>query len=243
MLHALCTLPDLIMIKGLFITGTDTGVGKTYVAVKLAKNLMLRGIDVGVMKPVETGCRRHGGKLVPSDAVKLIESIRTQDPLDLVNPYRFEKALAPSVAAEIERKRIRPAGLLRAFKTLSKRHEFMIVEGAGGILVPLTNQYSYLDLAEDLGLQVVIVARPGLGTINHTLLTVAVLKQWKITIAGIVISHAQHNRTGLTEKTNPGIIEKISGIKILGVVPYGSDIGKHISDKILSLQTKKKGSS
>jgi dethiobiotin synthetase len=208
--------------RGIFITGTDTGVGKTYVAAGLAADLRRRGVNVGVMKPAETGCRTQKGKLVPRDALRLMEAASVRDALALVNPYRFKNPLAPSVAAGLEITKIDPDRILAAFKTLSRRHEFMIVEGAGGIMVPLWRDYTYLDLAGALELPVIIVARPGLGTINHTLLTIAALKERGLRISGIVFNHAQEKKAGLAEATSPGVIENISGVPIRGILAYGS---------------------
>lgn len=208
--------------KGIFITGTDTGVGKTYVACGIIRSLRRSGLDVGVMKPAETGCRMRADQLVPRDALALVRSANAKDPLSLVNPYRFRKPLAPAVAAEWEGKTIDPGRIHKAFQTLSSRHEFMIVEGAGGIMVPLSGRYTFLDLAKKLGLPVLIVARPGLGTINHTLLTISALKARKIEVAGIVINYALDRKAGLAERTSPALIEKISGIRILGILRHGS---------------------
>lgn len=210
------------MLKGVFITGTDTGVGKTYVAAGIAVALKQRGVNAGVMKPAETGCRMRAGRMVPRDALRLMKAARARDPLFLVNPYRFRKPLAPSIAAELEGKKIDPKKIINAYHALSKRHDFMIVEGAGGIMVPLTQSYLYLNLACDLGLPVIVVARPGLGTINHTLLTLSALKERGIMISGIVINYAQNRKAGTAEKTGPAVIEKISGVKIAGIIPYGS---------------------
>ena len=210
------------MLKGIFITGTDTGVGKTYVATGIASALSSRGVDVGVMKPAETGCRIRAGKLVPSDALSLMKAANVHDALSNVNPYRFRNPLAPLVAAELEGKKIAEDKILSAWYTLSRRHEFMIVEGAGGIMVPLTEKYLYRDLAVALGLPVLIVARPGLGTINHTLLTISVLQERDITISGIVVNYADSGKTGPAEKTSPAVIERISGVKIIGIVQHGS---------------------
>jgi dethiobiotin synthetase len=211
-----------IMTSGLFVTGTDTGVGKTYVSAGIAKALKRRCVDVGVMKPAETGCRMRTGRLMPKDALVLMKSARVNDPLSLVNPYRLRNPLAPSVAAAREGKKIDPDKILKAFNALRERHEFMIVEGAGGIMVPLCGQYTYLDLAGTMGLPVLIVARPGLGTINHTLLSIAALKGRNIAIAGIVINYALDWKPGLAEETSPAVIEKISGIRIVGILPYAS---------------------
>jgi dethiobiotin synthetase len=211
-----------ILTSGLFVTGTDTGVGKTYVSAGIAKALKRRCVDVGVMKPAETGCRMRTGRLMPKDALVLMKSARVKDPLSLVNPYRLRNPLAPSVAAAREGKKIDPDKILKAFNALRERHEFMIVEGAGGIMVPLCGQYTYLDLAGTMGLPVLIVARPGLGTINHTLLSIAALKGRNIAIAGIVINYALDWKPGLAEETSPAVIEKISGIRIVGILPYAS---------------------
>ncbi len=209
-------------IKGMFITGTDTGVGKTYIAAGVAAELRLGGVDVGVMKPVETGCRMRSGRLVPEDALTLMKTTGVRDSLALVNPYRFRKPLAPSVAAALEGKQVNPRKILSAFRKLSQRHDFMIVEGAGGIMVPLSQRYLYLDLAADLGLPVVIAARPSLGTINHTLLTVSALRERGIAVAGVVINYAKNRHAGPAEKTSPAVIGQISGVRISGVIPHGS---------------------
>lgn len=220
------------MIQGIFITGTDTGVGKTHVATGIAAALRGKGVNVGVMKPVETGCGLRAGRLVPKDALKLMKAARVRDSLSLVNPYQFRKPMAPFMAAEQEGKRINPDRIQDAFTTLSKRHVFMIVEGAGGIMVPLTASYTYLDLAKALGLQVLIIARPGLGTINHTLLTVAALRQRRIMIAGIVINYAEDITPGFVEKLNPLAIEKITGVKIVGIVSHGACFFDSILDAL-----------
>ena len=210
------------MNKGIFITGTDTGVGKTYLASGIAAELRHRGVNVGVMKPVETGCSMRGERLVPPDARRLMKAAGVDDPLALVNPYRFRRPLAPLVAARLAGKKIEPDNIVIACQELSRRHDFMIVEGAGGIMVPLRGAYTYLDLALALALPVLIVARPGLGTINHTLLTIAALKQRRVTISGIIINHSREQKPGLAEKTNPAVLESISGVKIVGTISFGS---------------------
>lgn len=209
------------MLNGLFITGTDTGVGKTTVAAGLAAVLRKQGKNIGVMKPAETGCKVCAGKLVPKDALRLLRASGARDALGLVNPYRFRTPLAPFVAAEIEGVTIEPRKIIKAYQTLSLRHDFMIVEGAGGIMVPLSGKYLYRDLAREMNLPVVIVARPGLGTINHTLLTITALEAQGIAILGVVFNCTQDQRPGLAEETSPVIINTLSGIKVLGTVSYG----------------------
>lgn len=219
--------------QGLFITGTDTGVGKTYVACGIAKELRGRDIDAGVMKPVETGCRSRKGVLVPRDALALARAAAVKDPLALVNPYRFRNPLAPAVAASLEGGAVRVERIRKAFDELQRKHEYLLVEGAGGILVPLTRDQSFLDLARALDLPVLVVARPGLGTINHTLLTIEALRTRGITIAGVVINHALAGRAGLSEKTNPDVIRYRSGLPILGNVRHRERDFRGICDALL----------
>jgi dethiobiotin synthetase len=209
------------MKHGIFITGTGTGVGKTYVAAGLAAALRSTGVDVGVMKPIETGCRTRNGVLIPRDAVTLCRAAAVNDPLDQVNPFRFREPLAPAVAAERAGAPVRIERIVASFRTLRRKHDFLIVEGAGGIMVPLTYRSSFIDLAASLGLPVIVVALPGLGTINHTLLTVAALRSREIRIVGIVINYGTGGKTGIAEETSPAIIERISGIPILCVIRQG----------------------
>lgn len=216
-------------MKGIFITGTDTSVGKTYVAAGIVRTLRQQGVDVGVMKPVETGCDAAEAGLVPADASRLMDAAGVDDPLELVNPYSLALPLAPYVAAVIENVNIDKGVILSCFKTLSERHEFMIIESAGGIMVPIVQDYLYLDLASDMGLPALIVARPGLGTINHTLLTVSVLKSRGVKTVGVVINQSEDRGFGLAEKTSPAVIERLSGLPVLGVIGFGSQDFRAIS--------------
>lgn len=205
---------------GVFIAGTDTGVGKTVVAGALASAMKEEGYKVGVMKPIETGCRREGKRLIPSDAIFLKEAVGSKDSLNLINPYRFEKPLAPSVAADLDGVRIDMTRILRAYNTLKERHEIIIIEGAGGILVPVYKDYLFSDLIRDMGMPIIVVARPGLGTINHTLLTVRCARGYGIPVMGIIINHNSNKETDLSVKTNPLVIERLSNVPLLGVFPF-----------------------
>lgn len=208
------------MYKGIFITGTDTGVGKTYVAVGLIEAFRKMGFYVCPMKPAETGCKIENGKLIPQDTFKIIEASGAKEPLEIINPYRFKFPLAPAVAAEIERRKIDKKKILSSYNYLSCKYDFTIVEGAGGIMVPLYKEYLFLDLVEELNIPLIIVSRPGLGTINHTLLTIEAVKSRGINIIGVVINYADNVKKGLAEKTNPEVIEELGGVPVLGVVPY-----------------------
>ncbi len=205
---------------GIFITATDTGVGKTFVGTGIARALRDREIDVGVMKPAETGCRMKRGELVPRDARALLQASGANDPLDLVNPYRFRPPVAPMVAAAEEGRTIAAGPILSAYRKLRERHDFLIVEGAGGIMVPLSRRRAYLDLAEAMGLPVLIIARPDLGTINHTVLTVMALRSREISPAAIVVNFSRKTANTLAVRTNPALIEKIIGVPVFAV-PYG----------------------
>ncbi|MBI5049302.1 MAG: dethiobiotin synthase [Nitrospirae bacterium] len=214
------------MHKGIFITGTDTGVGKTFVAAGLLKAFKEAGFNACPMKPVETGCLIKKGKLIPEDTIKLINASGIMEPLDIINPYRFRHPLAPSVASEIEGIPIKKQKILSAYHYLSNKYNITIVEGAGGIMVPVYKKYLSLDLIADLRLPIIIVSRPELGTINHTCLTIDAAKRRRINILGVIINYSDRMKKGLAEKTNPKIIEKLSGVHILGTVPY-SKTGTH----------------
>jgi dethiobiotin synthetase len=208
------------MTKGIFITGTDTGVGKTFVAEGLIRAVREKGLNVCPMKPLETGCRLRQGRLIPADTVRLIRASGVDEEIDLINPYRFNQPLAPSVAAEIEGMKINRKRIFSAYDRLSKKYDITIVEGAGGVMAPVFKKYLFLDLINDLKLPLVIVSRPGLGTINHTLLTIDAVKNKGLNILGVIINYPVNIKIGLTEKTNPEVIEKLGGSPVLGVVPY-----------------------
>ena len=211
------------MHKGIFITGTDTGVGKTFVAVGLINALKEKGFDVCPMKPVETGCRTKRGKLIPEDTMNLIKASGIKETVDVINPYRFKHPLAPSVAAELEGKLIKKEKIFSAYNYLSKKYDITIVEGAGGIMAPLYKKYLFLDFIKDLKLPVIIISRPGLGTINHTLLTISAAKGRGVNILGVVINYAGPIKNDISVKTNPKTIENVGGIPVLGIVPYSKN--------------------
>lgn len=208
------------MNKGIFITGTDTGVGKTFVSIGLLQAFKEMGFSVCPMKPVETGCRINGGKLIPLDTLKLMDASGVKEPIEVVNPYRFKPSLAPAVAAELEEAVIKRSRIISSYKKLSNKYDITIVEGAGGIMVPVYKRYLYLELIKDLDIPVIIVSRPGLGTINHTLLTIRTAQSRGIKILGVIINYAAKIKKSLSEKTNPEVIEQLGGAPVLGIVPY-----------------------
>jgi len=212
-------MSDFRRFNGLFITGTDTEVGKTIVTGGLAAILCEKGYNVGVMKPVETGCAGDEGTLLPKDAEFLWKMSRENEPLEKIVPYRFKEPLAPAVAAELEGVNIDIDKLVRNFEEISNRREFVLVEGVGGLLVPLSRKFLVLDLIKLFKLPILVISRAGLGAINHTLLTVRHAQAQKLTVAGIVINNLSPE-TSLAVKTNPEIIAKLTDIPIWGILPY-----------------------
>ena len=212
------------MRKGIFITGTDTDVGKTVVAAGLAGAIQNRGIDIGVMKPIATGATMTANGLISNDAQFLIKSVRCNDEQDLVNPITIELPLAPLVACRLDRSEINLEKVQRAYVRLSQRHDFMVVEGIGGVLVPIKEGYFVLDMIEWMYLPVIIVARLGLGTINHTLLTIKEFKQRGIEVIGFILNGMDSKRIGIAERTNPEVIQEISGLPLLGVLPFDPSV-------------------
>lgn len=209
--------------SGIFITGTDTGVGKTVVAAGLALVLRERGMRVGVMKPVATGCVGEGKQLVSGDAVYLFEAAENEHP-SLTNPFRFRNPLAPSVASVIEKKEISIEKILKAYQELQRHYDFVIVEGIGGLLVPITKEYFVANLVHELALPVLIVARGGLGTINHTLLTVDAATIRGFEVRGIIFNRMPRVNFSIAEITNPKVINDLTGIPILGTLPEMEDV-------------------
>ncbi|GIW46567.1 MAG: ATP-dependent dethiobiotin synthetase BioD [Deltaproteobacteria bacterium] len=206
-------------IKGVFITGTDTGVGKTVVSAALAWTLKSAGIRVAVMKPIQTGTAS-----IDFTDIEFVQKVLGSGyALDRVCPYRFSLPLAPLVAASLVGERIDINRISSAFYELSKSFDTVIVEGAGGLVVPITEDYFMSDLAFDLNLPVVVVTRPSLGTLNHTFLTVEFARSRGLDVLGVVISNFPAD-PGLAERTNPELILKMTGKEILGVLPHDPDI-------------------
>jgi dethiobiotin synthetase len=202
-----------------FITGTDTNIGKTIVTAGLCIALRNNGHNIGVMKPISTGGR--------SDAIFLKRWTKVEDPLDLINPVHFHKPLAPLFSAQLEKRSVNLSKIFSAYEQLKKLHQRILVEGAGGLLVPLKQNYLIADLINALNLPVIIVTRPVLGTINHTLLTIKVARQYGLKVAGFVVNYYSENiRIGVTEKLSPDIIERISGVSCLGEIPYIKNLSR-----------------
>ncbi len=212
-------------MKGYFITGTDTGVGKTEVASYLARRLSNRGLKVGVMKPIATGV----GKSC-KDAEILRKSIVSKDPESYINPISLKLPLAPMVAARLEKKKINMKRVWKSFNKLKREKDVVIVEGIGGIMVPIYRKakkiYYVFDMIQEMKFPVIVVSKPNLGTINHTVMTIKALRRREIKIKGIVLNHASAIKKDLSIKTNPKVIEKLTGIRVLGIMRYNKNRNK-----------------
>ena len=173
-------------IRGVFVIGTDTEVGKTVVAGAIASTLTRRGERVAVFKPAVTGLDELGGVL--SDHELLARSAGSRQSPDSVAPYRFGPPMSPHLAAHLAGTRIDPAHLVMKARQAARNATVLVAEGVGGLMVPLTPHYLVRDLAMDLGMPLVVVARPGLGTINHTLLTVDTARAAGLEVASIVLT-------------------------------------------------------
>lgn len=171
---------------GVFVTGTDTGVGKTVVACELIRGLRGRGIETGVIKPIETGVGADG----PADAIALRHACGARDPIGDVCPQQFRLPAAPSVAAAAAGRRVDLSAITTAYERVRRGCDFVVAEGAGGLLVPIDDRFDMLDLARELRLPALLVARAALGTINHTRLSLEVARQRGLEVVGVVISHA-----------------------------------------------------
>ena len=208
--------------RGIFVTGTDTGVGKTIVAATLARLLRMNGISVGVMKPVTSGCRSENGRLVSDDALLLAQAAGIEV-TDDVAPYCLREALAPAEAARIDGVRIDFSTIKAAYLRLASIYEYVIVEGAGGLMVPLSGGLLVADLARELDLPLLVVARPGLGTINHTVLTCFAAQQSGLQVAGVIIN-GMPEHPGLAEQGAPHQIGSLCGASVLGIWPRRDEV-------------------
>jgi len=214
----------------LLVTGTDTGVGKTFITYNLAKELKERGYNVGCFKPVETYVRE-----APEDGTILSKA--TGQSVDEIVPVRFSLPLAPYAAILEEKKDFSLEELKKHYEELFQKYEILLVEGAGGIAVPVKKNYTYADLAKDWNLKVLIVGRAGLGTLNHTFLTWYYARNTGLEVIGIVLNGFTGN--DVSERTNPTIVEEMTGIKPFKVpkvegLELLKELRKELTDYVLS---------
>ncbi|HEU0023155.1 MAG TPA: dethiobiotin synthase [Thermoleophilaceae bacterium] len=201
-------------MQGLFVTGTDTGAGKSIVAAAICAALVESGATVGAFKPVVTGLDDPPTEW-PPDHVLLATAAGAHQTPEQVAPYRFGPGVAPHYAAQLAGEAIEPTVLLTAARAAA-RERILVVEGVGGLLVPLTTGYLVRDLAVDLALPVLVAARTGLGTINHTLLTVESARAAGLTVAGVVMT-PWPARPEPIETSNIETVARLSGVQVSGL--------------------------
>jgi dethiobiotin synthetase len=201
-------------LRGLFVTGTDTEVGKSVLAAAVCAALASRGETVAAFKPVVTGIDEPPDPVWPRDHELLTEVTNAGQSPEEVAPYRFGPAVSPHYAAELAGTAIEPPRLLEA----ARRYELVIAEGVGGLMVPLTPGYLVRDLAVDLGLPLVVAARTGLGTINHTLLTLEAARAAGLKVAGVVMTPWPESPAAI-ERSNRETVERLGGVAVAGLPP------------------------
>jgi dethiobiotin synthetase len=202
-------------LRGLFVTGTDTGVGKTVVAAAVCAALTARGERVAAFKPVVTGLEEEPGEW-PRDHELLARTASAgQSPAD-VAPLTFDPPVSPHYAAELAGTTIEPRALVDAARAAGARADTLICEGVGGLLVPLTAGYLVRDLALDLDMPLVVAARPGLGTINHTLLTLEAARAGGLDVAAVVLTPWPDAPDGI-QRSNRETIESLGGVRVCGL--------------------------
>lgn len=215
---------EKLKFRGVFITATDTSVGKTTVAAGLVGFLKKQGVNIGVMKPVASGAlENEPGKLVSQDAQTLVEFSGSRDPLDWINPYCLATPVTPLLAARIEGVKIDFNKIRSCFQQISGRHAFVVVEGAGGVMSPISDDLLVVDMIRALHLPAIVVSRATLGTINHTLLTLECLQMRQIETLGFLLNRFPRN-PGLAERTNAEIIASVGSIPHLGSFPELGDL-------------------
>ena len=233
-------------MNGLFITGTDTGIGKTALSALLLAELRQRNINAAPMKPAQTGCSKAATgvrnqesgignqetdtcHLPPATCLSVPDldyslsmasmQVSTENYANM-SPYQFEPACSPHLAAEMAGTEIDIAEMVIAARTLAAEYEFVIAEGAGGIMVPLNRRETMLDLMQALKFPILLAARPGLGTINHTLLSIRALRSDGLDIAGLVFVASTDEEPGFIEEDNVATIEQFGKVPVLGTIPF-----------------------
>jgi dethiobiotin synthetase len=204
---------------GLFITATDTEVGKTVVTCAMAMALRGAGLRVGACKPIASGCRHEREGLVSEDAEALAYFSDSRLPLTVVNPVRYQEPVAPAVAAELAGEAVDEAAIAAALRQLDEACDVLLIEGIGGIMTPLSPERSLLDLAVDIGYPVVVVSRNRLGTLNHTAMTCRVIREAGLRLAGIIVNQFDPETSDTAEIHNPQWLARQNRAEVLTVVP------------------------
>ena len=204
--------------KGIFITATDTEVGKTFVSGLLIRTFLQRGIKTGYFKPIASACQSKNGLLLSEDLLCVESFTNTKMDHDLHCPVRYLKPLAPLAAARLEKRPLNLESIWESFERLKQKYSCLVVEGIGGVMVPLKKNYLVLDMMVDIKFPALVVCRPALGTINHTLLTLQAIKSKGIPLLGF-LTNGSMEKEDEAARTSPGLISSFSSVPYLGHVP------------------------
>ena len=222
-------------MKSYFVTGTDTGVGKTAITAGIAGSLHKLGVNVGVMKPIATGYPQKAG-YKSSDVAILAEAAGIKDPEDLINPVFLPIPTSPYDASKLLSMPIDMPLILTKFKKLLSLHDVVLIEGIGGIMTPITKKFFVADMIKAMAIETIIVTRATLGTLNHTVMTCKMCKDYDIKVKGLIINNFDEKGTP-AEKSAPTTLYEITGINIIGIVPFVKDLNQ--SDKLIDIVNKK----
>ncbi|MCV0400609.1 MAG: dethiobiotin synthase [Nitrosopumilus sp.] len=207
-------------MTSLFIAGTDTDVGKTYITAGLAVTLRKMGVDVGIMKPFAAGIAQKKG--YKSEDVEILSAAaQVNDPENMINPQFFPIPASPYTAWKRLKTKPKISTILSSFKKLTKIHDLMLVEGMGGIMTPILKDYYITNLIKEMDIPTVIVTRSKIGTVNHTIMTVKMCEKYKIPIKGIIINDFD---AGYPVKELTRDLKNLTGIPILGSIPFIKDM-------------------
>lgn len=222
-------------MKGYFVTGTDTGVGKTAITAGIAGSLRNLGVNVGVMKPIATGYQQKIG-YKSSDVTILAEAAGIKDPEDLINPVFLSIPTSPYDASKLLSVPIDMPLILTKFKKLLSLHDVILIEGIGGIMTPITKNFFVADMIKAMAIETIIVTRATLGTLNHTVMTCKMCKDYDIKVKGLVINNFDEKGTP-AEKSAPTTLYELTGINIIGIIPFIKDLNQ--IDKMVEMVSKK----
>ena len=211
-------------MKAYFITGTDTGIGKTAITAGLAGSMRKLGVNVGVMKPIATGIPQKTG-FKSSDVAILADASGTKDSEDLINPVFLPIPTSPYDATKLLSLPVDMPLILTKFTKLLSTHDILLVEGIGGVMTPITKNFFVADMIKAMGVETIIVTRATLGTLNHTMMTYKMCKDYDIKVKGLVINNFDEKGTA-AEKNAPVTLHEITGLDILGVVPFIKNYNK-----------------
>ena len=214
----------MFSVKSFFVTGTDTGVGKTVITAALAMCFRKRGIDVGVMKPIASGIPKKTG-FKSSDVSLLCEAAGITDREEMINPVFLPIPASPYDATKILNLPIDVPMIFEKFQNLIKIHQMLLIEGIGGIMTPITRNFFVADMIKAMRLDAIIITRSTLGTLNHTIMTLRICKDYEIPVKGIIVSYFDE-RGGPAEKNAPSTLYELTGIPILGIIPFIKDYQK-----------------